>query len=340
LGFITQSKLYDTQKYGIYYNYLFSESYIGQILVAIDAVYTWVNHCDPAWVDAYSAVQKELVGVAQSHESVNDIARFQSRDELIYSIKSVRRYAPWIDKIFVVTNCSLPIAVLEDQKVIRIAHEEIFSDTSALPTFNSHAIEANLHRVPNLSEKFLYFNDDFFLCKPVLSTDFFSESGKPYVFLSKHNIPYQKKYGLRPVDVAAINAGKLLEADFDFRPEKKLHHAPYPLLKSTLFEIESLYGPQLLSTMRQKFRTNFDLPLATTLHAYYSLSRGYGQIEKMECRYIDIGDPLFIVLIGPFSALRRGKYKTFCLNEVKNVGRFSGIRDYIVKGFLKRMFYG
>ncbi len=307
--------------------------------MGIDAVYTWVNHSDPAWVEAYSAVQNELLDATQSHESVNDIARFQSRDELIYSIRSVRRYAPWIENVFVVTNCALPRAVLDDKKVFRIAHDEIFADPSALPTFNSHAIEANLHRVPGLSEQFLYFNDDFFLSKAVSSTNFFSDSGKPYIFLSKHDIPYQKKHGLRPVDIAAINVGKLLEMDFNFLPEKKLHHAPYPLLKSTLFEIESRYGPQLLNTMRQKFRTTTDLPLATTLHAYYSLSRGYGHRGKIDCKYIDIGDPLFVFLIAPFSKVRRGKYHAFCLNEVRNVGRFSGLRDFIVKDFLKRMFY-
>jgi len=308
--------------------------------LAIDAVYTWVNHCDPAWVAAYSSVQAEIAGVAQSHESVNDIARFQNRDELLYSIKSVRRYAPWIDRIFVVTNCTLPTALRGEDKIFPIAHDTIFADTSALPTFNSHAIEANLHRVPGLSEQFLYFNDDFFLSKPVSSASFFSDSGKPYIFLSKHDIPYQKTHGLRPVDVAAINAGKLVEADFGFRADKKLHHAPYPLLRSTLFEIESRYGSQLLHTMRQKFRTNIDLPMATTLHAYYSLARGYGQRGHIDCRYVDIGDPLFVFLIAPLSPLRRGKYQTFCLNEVKNVGRFSGLRDYIVKDFLKRMFYG
>ena len=304
----------------------------------IDAVYTWVNHSDPEWVEWYETAQNNLPSSAQSHESANNLARFQSRNELFYSIRSIRRYAPWIDRIFVVTNCALPNTVMEDAKVISVSHEEIFADTSCLPTFNSHAIEANLHRVPGLSERFLYFNDDFFLSKPVSYKNFFSESGKSYVFLSKHDIPYDKKVGLRPVDFGAINTAKLLEEDFDCYPVKKLHHAPYPMLKSTLFEIESRYGAQLLETMRHKFRHVRDLPLATTLHAYYALANGYAEIGKIDCRYIDIGDPLFVFLIAPLSPLRRGKYQTFCLNEVGDIDRLSGIRDYIVKRFLKKMF--
>ncbi len=85
----------------------------------IDAVYTWVNHSDPQWVEWYAKAQNDLPSPAQSHESANNIARFQSRNELLYSIRSIRKYAPWIDKIFVVTNCSLPNTVMEDAKVFQ-----------------------------------------------------------------------------------------------------------------------------------------------------------------------------------------------------------------------------
>ena len=43
-------------------------------------------------------------------------------------------------------------------------HREII-EQEYLPTFNSHVIEANLHKIPNLSEHFIYFNDDVFVAK-------------------------------------------------------------------------------------------------------------------------------------------------------------------------------
>lgn len=306
--------------------------------MSIDAVYTWVNHQDPQWVEWHTAARAELADPTKHLPSALDSARFHNRNELQYSIRSLHKYAPWINNIFVVTNCALPEIIAKDPKVTAVAHEEIFSDTSGLPTFNSRAIEANFHRISGLSECFLYFNDDVFLSSTVSPSDFFSASGKPYLFPSKHDIPYGKKTGLRPVDVGAIKTGKLLEKDFGFLPDKKLHHAPHAMKKSVLWEIESRYGATLRETMKHRFRDNADLPMATTLQAYYSLVQGHSEIGNIRCRYIDIGDPLFLLLITPFSPLCRGKYQTFCLNEVNSVGWFSKPRDFVVKRFLEKMY--
>ncbi len=304
----------------------------------IDVVYTWVNHKDVGWQKLYRQALIDESIPEDAHKSIYDIARFQNRNELFYSIKSVRKFAPWVRKIFVVSNCKLPEWAEGDPNIIAVSHDAIFLDSSVLPTFNSRAIEANLHRIPGVAEKFLYFNDDFFLCRPVLEKDFFSEDGKAYLFPCKHDIPYGKKIGLRPIDHGILNACHLLIRDLQFTPQKKLHHSPYPLLKSTLMEFENKYGKLLMATSSHKFRDNSDLPLATTLHAYYSLVNGYGEMKNISSRYIDIGDPLFVFLIHPFSPLRRGKYLSLCLNEVTSIKYFKNIRDSIVKNLLIVMF--
>lgn len=306
--------------------------------MSVDVVYTWVNHKDLEWQQKYRRALREEVVPTDVHKSVYQLARFQNRNELFYSIKSVRKFAPWVRKIFIVTNCKLPEWAQCDSGIVNVSHEEIFLDPSVLPTFNSRAIEANLHRIPGIAERFIYFNDDVFLCCPVSERDFYSETGKAYLFPCKHDIPYTKKTGLRPMDYGALNACYLLIRDFQFTPQKKLHHAPFPLLKSTLIEIEKKYGELLMATSSHKFRDNSDLPLATTLHAYYSLVTGCGEMKSIFSRYIDIGDPLFVFLIHPFSPLRRGKYLSLCLNEVTSVKYFSGIRDVIVQKLLKVMF--
>ncbi len=304
----------------------------------VDVVYTWVNHKDTEWQQKYRKALRDEVVPDYAHKSIYDIARFQNRNELYYSVRSVRKYAPWVRKIFVVTNCKFPEWAESDPGIFRITHEEIFLDTKALPTFNSHAIEANLHHISGLSERFLYFNDDVFLCRPVSITDFFPSSERVNLFPSKHNIIYDEGKISLPIDYAALNACKIIIKDFQFKPEKKLHHAPFPLLKSMLMEIEKKYNTGLTITSSHKFRRKEDLPLATTLHAYYCLARGFGEMKDIRARYIDIGNPLFVFLVAPFSPLRRGKYMTLCLNEVSGVGPLSILRDMIVKGLLDRMF--
>ena len=60
-------------------------------------------------------------------------------------------YAPWIRKIFIVTNGQIPEWInLANQRVSVIKHSEIFTEQSDLPTFSSRAIESHLHRIPGL----------------------------------------------------------------------------------------------------------------------------------------------------------------------------------------------
>jgi hypothetical protein len=156
----------------------------------------------------------------------------------------------------------------------------------------------------------------------------------------KHDVPYGVTSGLRPVDYGVLNACNLLIRDFAYTPLKKLHHAPFPLVRRTLFEIEEKYSDLLVETRKHQFRDQSDLPLATTLHAYYSLAREVAEMRKIDCRYIDIGDPLFVLLVHRFSPLRKGKYMVLCLNEVVAMNRFSALRDRIVNKLMSDMFNG
>jgi len=301
-------------------------------------VYTWVNHNDEAWQELYVAACSARPADAFSHESTNSMARFQNRDELLFSIKSVKKYAPWVRHIYVVTNCQLPAQLVGDERVSRVSHEAIFPDPSVLPSFNSRAIEANLHRIDGLSEQFLYFNDDVFLCRPVKCADFFSPEGKVYVFPSKHDMPYDKVGVLSPFEHGALNACRLIIEDTGYVPRKRLHHAPYCLVRSSMEEIERRYQPLIDNTRKHKFRHNSDIPLATTMHAYYSVAHQRGEVRDIPCRYVDIGDPLFLFLVHRYSPLRRGKYIVFCMNEITEIRRFSSLRDRVVDHVLQEMF--
>lgn len=304
----------------------------------IDVVYTWVNHEDPDWAAMHKEASASAGHDSQTHESVDNLARFQNRNEIVYSIGSIRRFAPWVRNIFIVTNCAVPPALANDEQITVVSHESVFPDPAVLPCFNSRAIEANLHRIPGIAEQILYFNDDFFLCAPVSPEDFFSAQGQVRVFPSRHPIPYGVTTGLRPIDYGALNACELLIDDFEYRPQYKLHHSPYPLLKSNLEALESKYPERFCSTRSHKFRDNSDIPPATTLQAYYAVATGTGVMSDIRSRYVDIGDPLFVLLIHPWSPLRRGKYQTLCLNEVTQPRFFAATRDAIVRKFLEDMF--
>ena len=78
-------------------------------------------------------------------------------DQLLYSLRSIELYAPWIRHVFIVTNGQIPYW-LDLERVTIITHNDIYPDKSHLPTFSSPSIETHLHRIPNLSERFIYLN--------------------------------------------------------------------------------------------------------------------------------------------------------------------------------------
>ena len=143
---------------------------------SIDLVYLWVDGNDPNW----QAKRNAFFGRKVENSSSNFNGRYANNDELKYSLRSVERYAPWFRKIFIVTDDQTPEWLdIENPKIKIIDHKEILPHES-LPCFNASVIEHFLHKIPDLSEHFLFSNDDMFLIKQLyrliflLKTDFLS----------------------------------------------------------------------------------------------------------------------------------------------------------------------
>ncbi|XP_057667171.1 N-acetylglucosamine-1-phosphotransferase subunits alpha/beta isoform X1 [Diorhabda carinulata] len=146
----------------------------------IDVVYTWVNGSDPKFI-------KQLNHYLNNHNISCDSSqqRFDDKYELKFSLRSLEKYAPWVNHVYIVTNGQIPYWLdLDYEKVTVVTHEEIFKDSSDLPTFSSPAIEFNLHRIPGLSKRFIYFNDDIFLGSPMYLQDFYTEGKKFLIYLA------------------------------------------------------------------------------------------------------------------------------------------------------------
>tara|TARA_R100001143_G_scaffold63581_1_gene72420 strand:- start:26706 stop:27707 length:1002 start_codon:yes stop_codon:yes gene_type:complete len=144
----------------------------------IDAVITWVDGNEPNHRKKWNQHKKENRNIDNELLTGRDKTRFINNGELKYCLSSIRKFAPWIRKIYVVTDDQIPEFVNEEfiseHNLSIIDHKTIFKSYEwALPTFNSRTLESMLWRIPDLSTHFIYFNDDFVLTKPLYPSDFF-----------------------------------------------------------------------------------------------------------------------------------------------------------------------
>ncbi len=136
----------------------------------IDFIVTWVDSKDPEWIKSYNHYRPE--------RPITDSARFRNWDIFRYWFRAVEKYAPWVNKVFLVTNGKFPVWInAECKKLVLVKHSDYMPE-KYLPTFNSNAIELNFGRIKELSEQFVLFNDDIFINAPV-QPDYFFKDGLP-----------------------------------------------------------------------------------------------------------------------------------------------------------------
>lgn len=128
----------------------------------------------------------DLTAISQSKQDEDvSASRFEDNEELRYSLRSIEKHAPWVRHIFIVTNGQIPSWLnLDNPRVSVVTHQDIFQNQTHLPTFSSPAIETHIHRIPGLSQKFIYLNDDVMFGKDVWPDDFYSHSKGQKVYLT------------------------------------------------------------------------------------------------------------------------------------------------------------
>ncbi|HEY1794423.1 MAG TPA: hypothetical protein VGG34_16025 [Opitutaceae bacterium] len=143
----------------------------------IDAAYTWVDGTDPSFLE-------EARRHSQAPQDLNPERFRDPYDLLRYSLRSLEANAPWLGRVFLLTRrAQAPAWLKRDHPRLRLVHhDEVAPERGMLPTFNSNVIESLLHRLPGVSEHFVYMNDDYFLCSRVPREAFYAPDGRIRVF--------------------------------------------------------------------------------------------------------------------------------------------------------------
>ena len=302
----------------------------------IDAVYTWVDGSDPDW----QLAKNLALGQADEsrHETAASTSRYVNRDELRYSLRSLAYFAPWIRHVYLVTADQVPAWLrLDHPRLTVVSHQELFGQRGTLPTFNSHAIESQLHHIPGLAEHFLYINDDVFLGRPLVPTSFFHANGIGKFFLSSAQIGFgPPSVADQPVNAAAKNNRRVLVERFGRLIYTKMRHAPIPLLRSVLEEIEDTLADEVKATASHQFRHPEDLAIPSSLHHYWAYQTARSVPGHVRYRYVNLAHPW--APVGLSQLLRQRSHDVFCLNDTDSAEAAMSEQHDLLNRFLSAYF--
>lgn len=276
----------------------------------IDVVHTWVDGSDLLWRQrrARAAELRDPVIVDAATEE-----RFRSRDEIRFSLRSVNTFMPWVRHRYLVTDRQVPEWLdMSSDLVTVVDHREII-DAEFLPTFNSHVIEACLHRIPGLSEHFVYFNDDVFVGRALGWRSFFDDEGRSRYFPSSVEVPNGLSID-SSIDAATVNGRRLVVERFGTDASNKMRHTAHPQRKAIHHWMDHEFPSERRRTMESRFRSAHDQSFAVFLHHYVGEQLGLAVRSMINYDYIGLNHAQL-----PFrlrGVLRRtDPFDMFCLND-------------------------
>lgn len=297
----------------------------------VDVVYTWVDAEDPAWAAAREERLRSLGRTVAARES-SGRARYTSRDELRYSLRSVALFAPWVRHVFLVTDGQRPRWLDDHDRVTVVDHREILPP-EALPTFNSHAIETALHRIPDLARQWIYFNDDVFLGRPVSPESFFTAAGQPRVFPGNLDLGAGDGPDLAPWELAAHNNRRLLEEAHGAINPTALLHVPHAHDSAVVADVERRWPDAVRRTRESPFRSGTDVSLLSSLAQHHGLATGAAVPAECASAYVDISG---VNVDTQLEALLARDVDFFCLGDHHQHAVPAPELRAILDGFLQR----
>ena len=226
----------------------------------IDAVITWVDGLDPAHL------QKRQIFMGSAphlfHENATNPHRWACNGEIYLCLASLEHNAPWLRKIWIITDEQSPdlsrLSAALRAKVHLVDHSDIFANHgAALPTFNSLAIETFMWNIKDISDRFIYFNDDVFLTAPCQKSDFFSPSG-PILRGAWADFGALQDDPIQMADPTKFNHYMQLNAaDLCGVPAQRLFraaHVAHPCLRRTMVHLHSRFEAAFRDNARCQMR--------------------------------------------------------------------------------------
>jgi len=316
----------------------------------IDFVITWVDMDDPEWKKSFA----ESSGRIDNSDNSFSEARFRDYGFLKYWFRGVEKFAPWVRKVHFVTCGQKPEWLDGNNPKLNLVDHKDFIPAEFLPTFNSTTIEAHMHKIPGLAERFVYFNDDFFIINTVGEDRFFRNGLPCDIAVFRHNTGFSQWEKTLKNNVRLINRNfdkKEVTTRFHDKWYNKIYgkkarlnrllkwypkfitlrtpHNAQPYLKSTFEEVWNAVGKELTESSTHRFRSVEDL--TPELFRTWQICKGnfvpYNTYDDTK---------MFPLLTKPqqaIEAVRNQSYKLVCLNDNIHIRNYAQVMKDLESSF-------
>lgn len=293
----------------------------------IDLVYLWCDGNATLWI---AKKNRFLTQEKQVELNAANDCRFIDNEELRYSLRSVEMYAPWVNRIFIITDAQTPHWLDTTHPKIKIIdHRELFTPEQ-LPLFNSVAIEQRIAHIQGLSEHFIYANDDMMFANPTSPSYFFTPKGQPIFRLvkvtKKQYLEIKNDFFFSTI-ISGIDA---IKQDFgrDFEALLPSHQID-AYQKSSILQCLEQYKAWSLKTISHRFRHGSDMQ--RHLFSLFAIATGQMKLETYGAwrfRFINLLLKLKLIKHRPFlhvelsdtqimNDLKKYKPHLICFNDTE-----------------------
>ncbi|MCH5227064.1 MAG: Stealth CR1 domain-containing protein [Muribaculaceae bacterium] len=316
----------------------------------IDFVVVWVDMNDPEWQKDFA----KWSGQEKTDSYNTGMERFRDYGFLKYWFRGVEKFTPWVNRIHFVTCGQKPDWLDTSNPKLHLVHHNDIIPASYLPTFNSGVIERYIHRIPGLSEHFVYFNDDFYIIRPTPPQRFFQDGLPCDIAVFQYNPSWSPYYVMLKNNIRIINSRfdkrevLLRDGHKWFTPEYggkermnrllqwydkfitlRVHHNAQPYLKQSFEEAWSFAEKELNETSKNRFRDKSDH--THELFRTWQICRGnfhpYNTYKDTK---------MFPLMVKPkqaVRAIRNQEYSLVCINDNKNIRNYAELMQQLQAAF-------
>lgn len=321
-----------------------------QTNMEVDFVVTWVDMDDPKWKESFSKYSGKI------DDTKNEVstARFRDHGLLKYWFRGVDKFAPWVRYIHFVTCGQKPDWLDENHPKLKLVDHKDYIPEEYLPVFNSSLIEIYLHKIPDLAEHFVYFNDDFFIVNHLSKERFFKDG------LPNDIAAFRYNSGMGMWSKCLLNNIKIINEKFDKKEVMKRDHdkwfhpsygkksnitkllKPYgkfitlvtphnaqPYLKLTFEEVWDYAGERLREVSKNRFRSpdDYTQELFRTWQICSSNFMPYNTYSDTKMY------PLIMRPRKAAKAIYNQSYKLICINDNQHIPNYDKVMGNIENAF-------